>query len=199
MVEGVSTRLQRELAQQQKELERLESKLDESVRRLRQDMEQRDADVKCMFEQLMLKMEGHTTGKVVVELPAHVEKSKGDSSASETKIVKPLISGQTLEFTGDDFFRSYKQGRLDYPRFDGTDFSGWLMKMEQYFETGQIREEDKVRVTMMNLEGRALQWHQHYAKSNGGLVALQWSDYLSEMRKRFADTEFSDPMSELVS
>ena len=56
------------------------------------------------------------------------------------------------------FFRSYKQGRLDYPRFDGTDFSGWLMKMEQYFETGQIREVDKVRVTMMNLEGRALQW-----------------------------------------
>ena len=50
MAEGVSTRLQRELAQQQKELERLESKMDESVGRLRQDMEQRDADVKRMFE-----------------------------------------------------------------------------------------------------------------------------------------------------
>ena len=54
----------------------------------------------------MLKMDGHATGKVVVELPADVEKSKGDSSASKTKILKPLGSGQTLEFIGDDFFRS---------------------------------------------------------------------------------------------
>ena len=106
MAERDSTRLQRELAQQQKELEQLESKLDESVGRLRQDMEQRDADVKRMFEQLMLKMDVHTTSKVVVELPANVEKSKGDSSASETKILKALGSGQTLEFIGDDFFRS---------------------------------------------------------------------------------------------
>ena len=51
----------------------------------------------------------------------------------------------------------------------------------------------------MHLDGQALQWHQHYSKINGGLNALQWSDYLAEMRSRFADTEFADPMSDLVS
>ena len=51
----------------------------------------------------------------------------------------------------------------------------------------------------MHLEGRALHWHQFYANANGGLAKLQWSGYLDELRRRFGKSEFSDPMSELVS
>ena len=52
---------------------------------------------------------------------------------------------------------------------------------------------------MMHLDGRALQWHQHYSKLHGGLSALHWTGYIAEMRKQFVDTEFADPMSDLVS
>ena len=68
MAEGLFTRLQREVTQQQKEIERLESKIDESVRRLRQEMEQRDVNVMLMFEQILLKIDDRNTSKVVVEL-----------------------------------------------------------------------------------------------------------------------------------
>ena len=54
-------------------------------------------------------------------------------------------------------------------------------------------------MVMMKLEDRALQWHQHYSKLNGGLSTLRWLKYVAEMRKRFNGTEFSDLMSDLVS
>ena len=50
----------------------------------------------------------------------------------------------------------------------------------------------------MQLEGRALQWHQYYVKANGGLSVLEWPTYIDEMRKRFEDTEILDSMSDIV-
>ena len=50
-------------------------------------MTKMNTDVKLMFEQLMLKIENRTTGKVVVELPEDGEKSKGASSGFEIKSI----------------------------------------------------------------------------------------------------------------
>ncbi|MBA0767148.1 hypothetical protein Gotri_016094 [Gossypium trilobum] len=47
--------------------------------------------------------------------------------------------------------------RLECPKFDGDDFRGWWTKLEQYFETEGILEGSKVRMAMLNLEGRALE------------------------------------------
>ena len=199
MADGVSTRLQREISQHQKELERIETKVDEGMGRLKQEMEQLSADVKHMFDQLMAKFEGRNAGKVVVELPEEVDKSKEESRVSETKLQRTNGSGGMFNGFGDDFTRIYKASKLECPRFDGTDFPGWLLKVEQYFESNSIEDAAKVRVVMMHLDGRALQWHQYYANANGGLTSLLWSDYMKEMRKRFADTEFADPMSDLVT
>ena len=52
------------------------------------------------------------------------------------------------------------------------------MKAEQYFESDKIEKSARVRIVIMHLDGRALQWHQHYAKSTGGLAVLQWVEYL---------------------
>ena len=199
MADGVSTRIQKEVSHQQKELERIESKMDEGMSRLKQDMDKLSSDVKLMFDQLMEKMEGRNAGKVVVELPEDGEKSKAVSSGSETKTIRLNAAGEQSIMVGNDFFRGIKQGRLECPRFDGSDFSGWLLKMEQYFEIGKVDDAAKIRTVLMTLEGRALQWHQYYAKTNGGLSVLKWSDYLEDMRRRFADKEYEDPMSELVS
>ena len=61
------------------------------MNRLCQEREQMYAEVKHMFEQLLLKMEGCNPGKVVVELLEEAEKSKGDSSASEAKSFKSIV------------------------------------------------------------------------------------------------------------
>ena len=49
---------------------------------------------------------------------------------------------------------------LDCLRFDGYNFLGWQMKIEQFFEVVKIREEEKVHMVMIHLEGMTLQWHQ---------------------------------------
>ncbi|KAL4385004.1 hypothetical protein GQ457_15G026090 [Hibiscus cannabinus] len=71
--------------------------------------------------------------------------------------------------------------RLMCPRFDGTDFRGWLSKLEQFLEAERVPEESRIRLVMLNLEGKALQWHQLAARNN-----------------RFAPEGFEDPFAELV-
>ena len=52
---------------------------------------------------------------------------------------------------------------------------------------------------MIHLDGNALQWYQRYIKAKGPLKDVKWPTYAVDMRARFNDTEFADPMSELVS
>lgn len=69
-----------------------------------------------------------------------------------------------------------KYSKIQCPRFDGTDYRGWLMKIDQ------TREEDRVVVAMMHLDGRALQWHQRFKKNQGSLrEVIKWNHYISEM------------------
>ncbi|KAL4384325.1 hypothetical protein GQ457_15G019630 [Hibiscus cannabinus] len=89
--------------------------------------------------------------------------------------------------------------RLLCPKFDGMDFNSWLSKLEQYFEAESVPEGARVRVVMLHLEGKSLQWHQFLAKSYGNLNQMGWSEYLKQMRERFAPGGFEDPFSDLVA
>ncbi|KAL4387688.1 hypothetical protein GQ457_09G030390 [Hibiscus cannabinus] len=89
--------------------------------------------------------------------------------------------------------------KLLCPKFDGEDFRGWLAKLEQYFEAEMVPDSAKVRVVMLHLEGKALQWHQFVVKSHGGLQHIGWSDYLQLIKERFAPEGFEDPFAELVA
>ena len=105
---------------------------------------------------------------------------------------------ETVETFGEMAKRSYKAHRLECPHFDGENFTGWLMKLDQFFESEKVQDGDKVRTVMMQLEGRALQWHQYYIRTNMSLLTISWDHYIEEMRNQFGDSEFSDPMSVIV-
>ncbi|KAL4273347.1 hypothetical protein GQ457_13G010980 [Hibiscus cannabinus] len=78
---------------------------------------------------------------------------------------------------------SYK---LLCPKFDGSDFRGWYSKLEQYFEAEMVPDSAKVRVVMLHMEGKALQWDQFVSKSLGGVNQTSWTEYLTLLRERFA-------------
>lgn len=88
--------------------------------------------------------------------------------------------------------------KCECPKFNGEDFKGWYVKLEQYFLAENVPEEMKVRVVMLSLEGDALQWHQYHQTIEGGLGSLSWESYMEAMRERFASDEVEDPMSALV-
>ncbi|KAL4301787.1 hypothetical protein GQ457_10G024180 [Hibiscus cannabinus] len=89
--------------------------------------------------------------------------------------------------------------KLMCPRFDGHDFRGWLSKLEQYFEAESVPEETKIRLVMLHLEGKALQWHQLVTKNHGDLGQFTWDQYLKLLRDRFSPEGFDDPFADLVA
>ncbi|KAL4348377.1 hypothetical protein GQ457_17G003950 [Hibiscus cannabinus] len=88
--------------------------------------------------------------------------------------------------------------KLMCAKFDGVDFREWLSKLEQYFEAEAVPELARVRLVMLHLEGKVLQWHQFLVKSHGDLNQMKWNDYLTLMRERFAPGGFDDPFADLV-
>lgn len=65
-----------------------------------------------------------------------------------------------------------KYFKWECPKFNGEDFKGLLLKLEQYFDVEQIPKNMKVRNVMLSLEGDALQWRQFYATAKEGLLNL---------------------------
>ena len=126
---------------------------------------------------------------------------------TDSRRVTPVLAGdirssvqttKILDLTGSSRALT-KYPKLECPRFDGCDFKGWLLKMDQFFEADQTKEQDKVRAVMMHLDRKTLQWHQRFMKNYGTLAEVNWSHYITEMRYRFSENEFTDPMLELVS
>ena len=202
MAEGMTTR-QKETVQLQKELEKLDLKLENTTNQLRAEMRSRletlGSDIRKSFEQFMLKFEA--SGKTM-----RIEEPSGDGVAEvmvksakvdESNKLNPVVFERGADSEVSRF--STKYTKLECPKFDGSDFQGWLLKMEQFFEVDQTREEDKIRTIMMHLEGKALQWHQRYMKSQGKPSDVNWTIYVDEMRGRFSENEYSDPMLEIVS
>ena len=54
-------------------------------------------------------------------------------------------------------------------------------------------------MVMIYLKGRALQWHQRLMHTRGSLQDMPWTTYVTELKARFHDDEFGDPMADLVS
>ena len=46
--------------------------------------------------------------------------------------------------------------KLTCLKFDGTDFKGWLLQMDQFLEVDKTKEHDKARIVIMHLDGKAL-------------------------------------------
>ena len=102
------------------------------------------SDVKHMFDQIMIKLKGRNIGKVIVELLEEVDQSKEGSSVSESKSTRSKAHENFLDLAGEELMRNCKYGRLECSHFDESDFSGWLLKVEQYFEYRGVEDASKV-------------------------------------------------------
>ncbi|KAL0293783.1 UNVERIFIED_CONTAM: hypothetical protein Scaly_2575400 [Sesamum calycinum] len=78
--------------------------------------------------------------------------------------------------------------RIEFPRFSGEDFSGWIYKCDQFFQVYKnTPDELKVRLASIHMEGDALRWHKKYMKTQN--PAPVWDEYVREMRTIFGIQE----------
>lgn len=89
-------------------------------------------------------------------------------------------------------------GRLDFPKFNGEDVEGWVLKCNHFFDVDHTAEHMKLHYAIVSLEGKALQWHQGYLKSHDQPVEnISWDEYVRSITTRFSLSLLEDAMEEL--
>jgi hypothetical protein len=84
--------------------------------------------------------------------------------------------------------------RLDFPRFDGDNPSGWSYKVNQFFDYYQTPLYQRVRMASFYMEGEALVWFQD-ADEAGQFPT--WDAFLQALLTRFG-LVYDDPMESPV-
>lgn len=56
-----------------------------------------------------------------------------------------------------------------------------------------------MKVVVIHLEGRALQWHQDYVATKGADVFKDWNEYVKVLEAHFGNCVFDDPIAELTN
>jgi hypothetical protein len=82
-----------------------------------------------------------------------------------------------------------RPARLDFPMFDGNNPTGWIYKVEQFFEHYHTLERQKLKLAEFHMEGEALNWFQ---KSEECGYFHNWKGFTNALLLRF------DPMETLT-
>lgn len=212
---GITTQMQKELGLLQHELAQLDSKLEAKLdakldlrfKEFREDFK-REMRGEIIYEMLSIFEQYFPPPPLVANHSGVVDRDKGvlgtlpiGFQSRDHVIVAPMgdlsqTSTQSRSSFGEGMGRGYQ---VNCPRFDGSDFIGWCSKLEQFFEAENVEDSIKVRLVILNLEERALQWHHFFAQRHGGIRQLSWDMYMRALQERFGSTRHLDPMTELVA
>ena len=86
--------------------------------------------------------------------------------------------------------------KLDVPRFDGSDPSGWCFKITQFFEYHSTPETERLLIASFAMEGPTLAWFQWLSR-NGQLST--WSAFLHAIEAQFAPSQYEGPIGLLCN
>ena len=79
--------------------------------------------------------------------------------------------------------------KLDVSCFDGSDATGWIFKITQFFEYHTTPEQKRLTITSFYMEGQALAWYQWMHRDS---QLSSWQAFLHALHSRFATTPFED-------
>jgi hypothetical protein len=85
--------------------------------------------------------------------------------------------------------------RLNFPRFDGGDSSGWLYRAEQFFEYHQTQPTQQIRIASFHLEGEALLWYRWAMATN---LMVAWPEFSKAFLTRFKPTKYDNSAEALA-
>ncbi|XP_042059320.1 uncharacterized protein LOC121803777 [Salvia splendens] len=120
-----------------------------------------------------------------------------------SRFTQPPEGTHSTQFTGgiphrQQYFAT-RQSKVGFPIFNGEDLTGWILRCDHFFEVDLTPDESKVRLAVINFEGRALQWFQNWAKYHDRPMNSPWLLFLRALEARFGDQLLGDPMTELLS
>ncbi|MGD0460848.1 MAG: hypothetical protein ABSC21_24290, partial [Terriglobia bacterium] len=96
---------------------------------------------------------------------------------------------ESFAATGFSASSNFRGPKLDFPRFNGTDPTGWIYRAEQYFSLHNTFDVQKVPLASFHLEQEALQWYRWYIKAH---PEPNWTDFCQLILPRFGPSAFDD-------
>ena len=88
---------------------------------------------------------------------------------------------------------SSKTAKLEFPRFEGGDPTGWFARVDQFFEFQATSETQKVMLASFHLEGEANQWWRWMSRTfREENRAVTWAVFEEELWARFGPTDGED-------
>ncbi|KAH0632953.1 hypothetical protein KY284_035739 [Solanum tuberosum] len=85
---------------------------------------------------------------------------------------------------------------MEFPRFEGGDPRGWILKAEKYFCYYQTLEEHKVDIAAMYPEADALDL---FSWINRERTLLYWKEIVKALQENYGPVEFQNPNEHLCS
>ncbi|KAH0714832.1 hypothetical protein KY284_007737 [Solanum tuberosum] len=156
--------------------------IQEQLQKLMESMN--DRDVKTDKELLEIKQ---AIGGMK-QRDKELDNCKGESSAEgdNSGELRQLNTSRDIQtgVTGNFLTRC---SRLDFPRFSGQDLKTWLYKVDQFFSMDEIPYSQRVKVTSIHLDGKAIAWHRSYMKARNTDVDPTWTEYILALNERFGD------------
>lgn len=109
--------------------------------------------------------------------------NSGDSEGSKRQMTNPLFE--------DNGGIQTRAVRLDFPKFNGEDPSGWVYRADQFFNYHQTNPHHRVLLASFHMEGKALVWFQDI-EAAGGISS--WEGFVRALQTRFGSSPYEDPM-----
>lgn len=86
--------------------------------------------------------------------------------------------------------------KMEFPKFEGGDPRGWILKAEKYFRYYQTPDELKVDIAAMYLEGDALDL---FSWLNNERTLIYWDELVKALQESYGPAEFQNPNEHLCS
>jgi len=133
---------------------------------------------------------------VLIELQSlRASRSQNNNSSETNPFARDESSHPHTSRSNTTKDHSHQNLKLSFPKFNEDDPTGWIYKVEQYFEFRNIALEQQVQLASFHLEGIALQWHRWLAKFCGPLT---WDEFTNVVQLRFGRTDYEDPSEALT-
>ena len=137
------------------------SQLSESLTSVRQNQNQTQQNFNAlqhMVQGLAQKLDmvaSHVEG--MVQLKA--AKNTGEPGGSTQQITDPLFE--------ENVGIQIRAARLDFPRFNGDNPSGWIYWANQFFNYHQTNPHHRILLASFHMDGKALVWFQDIEAAGG--------------------------------
>ena len=95
-------------------------------------------------------------------------------------VVPPAGGGVGFQGRQQQYFAT-RQCKVGFPIFSGEDLQGWIMRCDHFFTVDLTPEDSKVRLAIINLEGRALQWYKNWSTYQELPMATPWPLFLQAL------------------